>query len=345
MEKRINCMAKYKKNLSIAFKIALGVGLILYLIFSGSLNLPSIGQAVSLHPWWFLLAASLLSIPLFLTSIRWRMLLLAQKTNITFWKTLSLNFIGMFFNNFLPGGTGGDLAKCYYVASIYPDKKAATITTVLLDRFLGLSGLVLVGGISVLVYPKISLYGSGPIKTMSTTILFVSAAILIGLVLFLNFPVSFLDTYQEKFSHLPGGKLVLKFYHAVRIYRDHQTVLYVCLFLSILVHTTIIIMTIIFGKILNAQLSWRMFGLITPLALLANSLPIAPAGLGVGEAASEYLYLKVGCSFGGEFMALFHLVSIFWGILGFPFYLFFKKNPEISTDRRNSIELENIYEG
>ena len=345
MEKRINCMTKCKKNFSIAFKITLGVGLILYLILSGSLNLPSIGQAISLHPWWFLLAVSLLSIPLVLTSIRWRMLLLAQETNITLWKTLSLNFIGLFFNNFLPGGTGGDLAKCYYVASIYPDKKAATITTVLIDRFLGLSGLVLVGGISVLCYPKISLAAKGPIRTMSVSILIVSAAILIGLVLFLNFPVSFLDTYQEKFAHLPGGKLLLKFYHAVRIYRDHQAVLYISLLISILVHTTIIIMTIIFGKIFNAQLSWRMYGVITPLALLANSLPIAPAGLGVGEAASEYLYLKVGCSFGGEFMALFHLVAISWGLLGFPFYLLFKRKPEISTGPKYAIELENSYEG
>ena len=339
-------MAKFKKKLSIALKITLGVGLILYLIFSGSLNLHIIGQAISMHPWWFLLAASLLSIPLFLTSIRWQMLLLAQETDITLWKTLSLNFIGLFFNNFLPGATGGDLAKCYYVASIYPDKKAATITTVLLDRFLGLSGLVLVGGISILCYPKISLYGSGPIKTMSTTILLAGAAILIGLVLFLNFPVSFIETYPEKFSHLPGGKLLLKFYHAVRIYRDHQTVLYLSLFLSILVHTTIIIMTIIFGRIFNAQLSWRIYGVITPLTLLANALPVAPAGLGVGEAASEYLYLKVGCSLGGEFMALFHLVSIFWGLfLGFPFYLLFKKKPELSTDSHYSSELENIYEG
>jgi len=338
-------MAKFKKNLSIAFKITLGVGLILYLIFSGSLNIYIIGQAISVHPWCFLLAGSLLGIPLLLTSIRWRMLLLAQETNITLWKTLSLNFIGMFFNNFLPGGTGGDLAKCYYVASIYPDKKAATITTVLIDRFLGLSGLVLVGGISVLCYPKISLAANGPIRTMSFSILIVSVAIFIGLVLFLNFPVSFLDIYQEKFSHLPGGKLLLKFYHAVRIYRDHQAVLYICLFLSILVHTTIIIMTIIFGKIFDSQLSWRIYGVITPLSLLANSLPIAPAGLGVGEAASEYLYLKVGCSLGGEFMALFHLVSIFWGLLGFPFYLLFKKNPELSTDTNCSIELENIYEG
>lgn len=338
-------MTKFKKNLSIVFKITLGVGLILYLIFSGSLNLHSMGRAISMHPWWFSLATSLLSIPLFLTSIRWQMLLLAQETNITFWKTLSLNFIGLFFNNFLPGGTGGDLAKCYYVASIYPDKKAATITTVLIDRFLGLSGLVLVGGISVLCYPKISLYGSGPIKTISITILLASAAILIGLVLFLNFPVSFLETYQEKFSHLPGGKLLLAFYHAVRIYRGHQAILYISLFLSILVHTTIIIMTIIFGKIFDSQLSWLTYGVITPLGLLAHSLPIAPAGLGVGEAASEYLYLNVGCSFGGEFMALFHLVSIFWGLLGFPFYLLFKKNPDFSTDTHYSIELENVYEG
>ncbi len=322
----------FKKYISVIFKICLGVGLIIYLINSGYLNLQLIIEAINSHPWWFLFATCLLFIPVLLTSYRWWLLLLAQDTKISFSKTISLNFIGLFFNLCLPGGTGGDLAKCYYIASIYPDKKTATITTVLIDRFLGLSGLVLVGSISILLNPKISYFAKGPIKIISTTILLLSAGMLIGLVLFLNFPISFIDLYPEKISHLPGGKLIQKFYHAVRIYRNHQSVIYVSLFLSTLVHTTIIIMTIIFGRISGASLSWGFYGVITPLGLLANSLPISPAGLGVGEAVFEYFYNQVNCSLGGEIMALFHLVHIFWGFLGLPFYLLFKKKPKSLPD-------------
>ena len=87
------------------------------------------------------------------------------------------------------------------------------------------------------------------------------------------------------------------------------------------------------GKVIGSTLSWRFYGVLTPLGLLANALPIAPSGLGVGEAAFEYLYHQVGSSFGGEIIALLRLMSIFWGLVGLPFYLLVKKNPASELEK------------
>jgi uncharacterized membrane protein YbhN (UPF0104 family) len=40
--------------------------------------------------------------------------------------------------------------------------------------------------------------------------------------------------------------------------------------------------------------------LLTPFGMLANSLPLTPGGLGVGEAAFESLYLLAGMAGGAE---------------------------------------------
>lgn len=320
-------MTKLHKNLLTAFKVAFAAGLIVYLISSGGLNLHSMGKVMA-HPGWFSLVTLLWGLLTVITSIRWYLLLLAQGVMITFWKTLSLNFIGMFFNLCLPGATGGDLVKCYYLASIYPGKKMETITTVLIDRVLGVAGLVLVGGISVLAHPAISLGGNRMVRTFSCSILAVCITTLLGLILLLNLPVSFLDAHLERHSHGLLGNMLMRGYRAMRVYRDKQFTIYFSLFLSSLVHTTIIITSLIIGRVIGSPMSWRFYGVITPLGLIASALPIAPAGLGVGEAAFEYLYKLVGSSLGGEIIAVIHLIAIFWGLVGLPFYLLVRKSPQ-----------------
>jgi len=325
-------MTRLQKNIFNVFKIAFAAGLIFYLVSSGSLNLRSMSKAMS-HTWWFSLITLLTGLLVVITSYRWYLLLIAQDVRITFWKTLSLNFIGMFFNICLPGATGGDLVKCYYVASIYPDKKASTITTVLVDRVMGLIGLLLVGGGSVLLYPAISLGGNSLIRAFSYSIVIFCIGTLASLIVLLNIPVSFLATYLEKAHHLPLRNLFLKFYQAMQVYRDNQPVIYLSILLSTLNHTVLIITSIMVGKIMGVGLSWRFYGVITPMGLVASALPIAPAGLGIGEAAFEYLYKQVGSSMGGEIIALLHLMMIFWGLVGLPFYLLTKRSPAPSAEQ------------
>ena len=48
----------------------------------------------------------------------------------------------MFYNQFLPGGTGGDIIKSYYLLKETPDKKAGALLAVVFDRFIGLVALV-----------------------------------------------------------------------------------------------------------------------------------------------------------------------------------------------------------
>jgi uncharacterized protein (TIRG00374 family) len=336
-------MTRLQKNIFNVFKVAFAAGLIFYLVSSGGLNLCSMSKAMS-HTWWFFLITLLTGLLVVITSFRWYLLLLAQEVKITFWKTLSLNFIGMFFNICIPGTTGGDLVKCYYVASIYPDKKTSTITTILVDRVMGLIGLLLVGGLLVLAYPAISLGGNSLIRAFSYSILIFCIGTVASLIILLNIPVSFMATYLEKSSHLPLRNLFLNFYQTMQVYRDNQSVIYLSFLLSILNHTVIIITSIMVGRIIGAGLSWRFYGVITPMGLIASALPIAPAGLGIGEAAFEYLYKQVGSSMGGEIIALLHLIMIFWGLVGFPFYLLTKRIPAPSAEQPGLTELKAFYE-
>ena len=46
-------------------------------------------------------------------AFRWHVLLKVQKIHLSLPRLAGLFFIGMFYNQFLPGGTGGDIMKSY----------------------------------------------------------------------------------------------------------------------------------------------------------------------------------------------------------------------------------------
>ena len=57
-------------------------------------------------------------------------------------RVAGLFLIGMFYNQFLPGGTGGDIIKSYLLLKETPGKKTGALLAVLFDRMIGLVALI-----------------------------------------------------------------------------------------------------------------------------------------------------------------------------------------------------------
>lgn len=77
-------------------------------------------------------------------SLRFRWLLRAQSISVGYWECLKLSFAGNFLNFATPMGSNlGDIFKAYFVAQHTPHKTEA-VATVVLDRLVGLAGLLLV---------------------------------------------------------------------------------------------------------------------------------------------------------------------------------------------------------
>ena len=100
----------------------------------------------------FLLLAVLIHFPvLFPQALRFQWLLRAQKITLGFWECVKLSLAGNFLNFATPfGSNAGDVFKAYF-ASLHTDRKTEAVTTVVLDRLIGLASLLLVVvGITVL---------------------------------------------------------------------------------------------------------------------------------------------------------------------------------------------------
>src|SRR5437868_10280324 len=138
-----------KKVLLTLFQIAVTVGMLIW-VFHDPNQRAKMAEALRTADYrWVgagILAYVLVEV---FAAFRWQILLRVQKIRLSFPRVAGLFFIGMFYNQFLPGGTGGDIIKIYLLLKETPDKKAGALLAVLFDRLIGLLALVVITAVLI----------------------------------------------------------------------------------------------------------------------------------------------------------------------------------------------------
>src|SRR5258708_4573722 len=131
-----------KKVLLTLFQIAVTVGMLIW-VFHDPNQRAKMAEALRTADYRWVGAGILAYILVeVFAAFRWQILLRVQKIRLSFPRIAALFFIGMFYNQFLPGGTGGDIIKSYLLLKETPDKKAGALLAVVFDRLIGLVALV-----------------------------------------------------------------------------------------------------------------------------------------------------------------------------------------------------------
>ncbi|MFH2068075.1 MAG: lysylphosphatidylglycerol synthase transmembrane domain-containing protein [Candidatus Omnitrophota bacterium] len=101
----------------------------------------------------FLLLAAVFSlISAVMLAWRWKIVILNNRLSFPF--LLRLTFIGMFFNNFLPTGAGGDIVKGYYLLK-GREKKLDLGISIFIDRLIGTLSIMTMGFVASLFFPNL----------------------------------------------------------------------------------------------------------------------------------------------------------------------------------------------
>lgn len=318
------------KNRRLIFfiKIAISSIVIFVLSRSGQLSFGVVGGALADGPVWLVAAALCIISSSCICGIRWWYLLRSQQIDIHPWSALRLTFVGSFFSAFLPGGTGGDIAKAYY---IWRDgHRRAAVTTVLLDRVIGLYTMI---GFATFIA---LLHGPALWTNPSTRafIVCVSASFIVAtMALYLPFTLFAHQFLTKQRTGFPDriAKLFGKLHQSFALYKDRKAVLCTVFLLSLASHAALTLSFIALNQLLiGADNSISIFFLIVPLGIIANSIPFLPMGIGQGEAAFHFLYQSLANSaHGAEAMILFRCINIFWKATGGLFYLMDRRSSPI----------------
>ncbi len=261
----------------------------------------------------------------------WRILALAGCPT-SWWTTLRLAFLGVFFNLVMPGLTGGDLPKAVLAVREHPDRRADALATVVIDRMVGLWALVLVAtGI-------IWSIGGGfqPLKIPS---LAVSIGVTVGMFFVLSPGPRRALGIDRLLEKLPQGQRLKKLEESATLFQNKPFELILALLLSSGNHFAVIAAVYAIGDAFGASLEFSAYVGIVPVANLISAIPISPSGWGVGEAAFKQLFLMMGstAALGVAVSLTYRLCNLFLGLLG-GLSLLFPGGAEVRREARKISE-------
>lgn len=334
---------KVKQALLLVLKLGVAAVLIVWLVRSGKLHPDKIWDAMCSRPLLLGLVFLIYNVCIFLTANRWRMLLVSQGLRPSRLDVVRMTYTGCFFSCFLPGGTGGDLVKAYFVARD-THKRAEAATTVFLDRILGLYCLIGFAAVAMLFHLK-QLWrhgaeeGTRGLTTTQTLVVVVLTGFAAATIAF----IIFLSPHCRRLMHylmdkLPPrlGSVLKRIYEAVYLYRGQKLLLLKFVLYSASAHGLFAAAMWLVGLSLHDQIALggtralNYFYLI-PLGVALNGLPIAPGGVGVFEKALELLFgtlLLAGeqsLNKGADVGALGHVIILLTNQVGLIFYLASKR--------------------
>lgn len=272
-------------------KIVVSVGLLWLLL--ANVDVARLWQiARTASPVWLVGALGLYLLMCVLSAWRWQQLLVAQHVRLPL-GTLTASFlVATFFNNFLPSNIGGDVVRIGDTARAAGSKTLAA-TVVLLDRGIGLLGLIFVAalGASLATSDAAASVIGGPGLLWALFVIGLAAAAplvlapaLVGRMLR---PLEALhrEWVQER---------VLRLTTALGRFRDEPRALVSCFVGGIFVQMTLVAFYFAVSCGLRIPISLPELAILIPLSFIVQMVPLSVNGLGIREATFTLYFARIG---------------------------------------------------
>lgn len=309
------------RHLLTAVQFAVTVGLLVYL-FHDPRRRSDMASAFLQADWrWLVLSFLSAGACEFLGVLRWQLFLRMLKMKVPFRETARLFFIGAFFNQFLPGTTGGDVARVLYLMHDHPGHKTAGFLSVAVDRLLAVVILVIIG--LIIAWGRASWFAqytaTGNFMKWSSIVLFIMAAALVA---------SFILTSRQLVYRLPRRFPFRK--HIIKLSKLWQLCLEnrrEALLGAIYTVPMLLAYFAAFGfaaKAFSSKITFIDMTSIMPVLTVVSSLPLSMNGFGAREALADELLHKlchVDLGIGTVISLAGATMYLIWGLVGGVFYL------------------------
>jgi glycosyltransferase 2 family protein len=300
-------------------RLAVGLALIIYLAVSRSIDFRAFTKLITAWP-VTLAAIALIFLDTLFMSLRLCWLFRPQRLELSLTSSLDLNLVSSFFATFLPGAAGGDLAKLYYAARENKGRRAEIVTVIAFDRVVGLFSILLLP----LLFAPFFVPLIRSVRALQALLALTAAlalAMLAAFFLCLYSERQMMRTARRASRFLPGRELPERVVATIGGYRGRPGIWFAALAASMAANLTLIAATALAVLLFSpASLSMKMC-LVVPMGDVANSLPLTPGGLGVGETAFSALFKIAGLKGGAEAILCWRIWRAMLSLAGLVIYL------------------------
>src|SRR5437660_645623 len=222
-----------KKALVTIFQLGVSVGVLYWVYHDPNRRAQMVEALRNAEYRWVLMAMLAYLVVEAAAAFRWHVLLKVQNIYLSVPRLTGLFFIGLFYNQFLPGGTGGDIIKSYYLLKETPDKKAGALLAVVFDRFIGLVALVAITATLITLR-----YDFLAQKPETPNLLWLLLILLSASIAFLvaTFVISGFKLFHFLPAHFPGRDNLIEIFAAYHLYAHHWWATLVALGAPVVAH-------------------------------------------------------------------------------------------------------------
>jgi uncharacterized membrane protein YbhN (UPF0104 family) len=310
-------------------KVAISGGL-LWLLFTrvDFARLWALARNASLS--WLAGALTIYLAMVLVSAWRWGLLLRAQGLHFRFrWLTGSF-LVATFFNNFLPSNIGGDVIRIADTALAAGSKTLAT-TVVLIDRGIGLLGLVLLAAVGATVVPALLDDGGGRLGPGLLWLAFAGAVLVAAPVLMipqalprLLQPLRVLhpEWIDERLERLGG---------ALGRFREAPGALLGCFVGAVAVQAALVAFYLAIAHSMSIPIKFTELAVIVPISFLVQMAPVSVNGFGVREATFGFYFARLGLPLESALLVSFvgAALMMLFSVSGGVTYLVRKGHPPV----------------
>ena len=242
---------------------------------------------------WLGAALLLYLVMVLISAWRWRVLLDAQHVAVPRSRLFNSYLVATFFNNFLPSNIGGDVIRIHDTAAAAGSKTLAT-TVVLMDRGIGLLGLVLVAAIGATSAPPDG--GAMPLLAPALWLSFVGGLLVVVPLVLMPHGVARLLSPLRRIHQEWVSERITRLTSALdRFGRAPRAMLWgFCG--AVVVQAVLVAFYAAIVRSMGISVSWWHLAVIVPVSFIVQMAPVSVNGFGIREAVFSYYFSRLGLS-------------------------------------------------
>ena len=316
--------AKIVRYLSSTVRIALCISLLACLFKQiGTKNLFEVFLKANSHWFWLSLGIMMTFLGLATGALRWKRILDARGILISTPRVTQIFLVGQFFNAFMLGACGGDVARAYYAAKGQKEKRTEAAITIVMDRAIGLFTMILFCCLMIFVRINVFLDNEGPRDTGFLMLFFMAVSIIGMFVIFRHNLFERFSLFSRLENSSRFGFMIRRIYEAIYIYRHHHRLILICMLFSVFSMAFLTLACWSFGRALELKVHMLDYFALFPVISVLMSVPITPGSLGVRESLFVSLFrsVMVDKSHAVFLSLLVYGGGVFWSLAGGFVYL------------------------
>lgn len=294
----------------------LASALIGWVCYTDKFNSAAFAAAITDNTAWVIFASLTVWCMVFVGILRWYVVNKSLSFEISFWNTLKMGLIGVFFKTFMPTGVMGDFARIYYCSEGGLVKQRAVVGVVI-DKYAAL--LSQIGFVSVAGFFVIEKGRNPDFLLMLHNGALTLMAMMVAAIVF-----SYTGLCHAVGRISPWAAALV---NDIKLTR--RTFAF-ALMLSLLNNAILGLSFYLFAQSLPVSIDATIlnFLFIAPIIALIMTLPMTPAGIGLGQLVGFYLFEGIRSGHYNIVPEIVTMTQISWlamGLIGSLTYIGYQK--------------------